>query len=267
MDHEYWLKLCQDVGEKVFTEIKKHSGKDERKKILKIGFSGDKTLLLDDLAEKLIFNHFKSTGKSFEFVSEEIGRKTVGDKPEVMIVVDPLDGSNNASFGIPLFSTSISIGDLSGKIKGVEVGYVKNLVNGDNYHAIKGKGAFKNGKRIHVIEERNKCFLVDIAKNRKESFGRIVRLGEKSRAVRMLGSGCLSMCFFAEGLADACIALGGKRTIDATASQLIVREAEGLVKDLEGKDFTDYEIGFNMNVNYVATPNEDIYSEVISLLS
>ncbi len=196
-----------------------------------------------------------------------MGRVTVGDKPEVMIVVDPLDGSNNAFFGIPLFTTSISIGDLSRKIGGVEVGYIKNLINGDDYYAIKGKGAFKNDKRIYVTKERSKVFLVDIASNRKENFGRIVKLGEKSKSVRMLGSGCLSMCFFAEGLSDACIALGGKRTLDYTASQLIVKEAGGLVKDLEGKDSTDYEIGFNMDINFVAAPNEDVYFEVVSLLS
>ncbi len=268
MDHEYWLKLCQDIGKEVFTEVKKYSDKEERKKILRIGFSGDKTSFLDDLAEKLILNHFKSTGKSFEFVSEEIGRVTVGDKPEVMIVVDPLDGSKNSMFGIPIYSTSISIGDLSGKIEGIEVGYIKNLVNGDDYYAVKGKGAFKNGKGIHVSEERRGCFLIDIASfNRKGNFQGIVKLGEKSKSVRMLGSACLSLCLFAEGVADACIALGGKRTLDSTAGQLIVREAGGIVKDLNGKDWTEYEVDFNMNVNYVAAPNEEIYSEVVSLLS
>lgn len=267
MDTEYWLKLCKDIGDELFIEINKRLGTDERKKFLKIGFSGDNTLFLDDLAEKLIFNRFKSTGRSFEFVSEEMGRKTIGEKPEVMIVVDPLDGSNNVFYGIPLVTTSISVGDLSGKIKGMKVGYIKNLVNGDYYHAIEGKGAFKNDERIHVTEERTRCFLVDIATNRRKNFERIVKIGEKSRSVRMLGSCCLSMCFFAEGCADACIALGGKRTIDSAASQLIVREAGGIIKDLEGRDYTDYEIGFNMDVNFIAAPNHEIYSEVRSLLS
>ena len=99
----------------------------------------------------MILEHFKSTGKSFVFFSEELGKTIVGDKPEVMLVVDPIDGSRNTFFGIPIYCTSISVGDLSGKVGGVEVGYTKNLVNGDEYHAIKGKGAFKNGERINTL--------------------------------------------------------------------------------------------------------------------
>lgn len=268
MDHEYWLKECQEIGDKLFTEIKKHLSKEERTKIVKVGFGGDKTLFLDDLAERIIFDHFKSTGKSFIFVSEELGKETVGDSPEVMIVVDPIDGSKNSMYGIPIYSTSIAIGGTSGKIGDVEVGYIRNLVNGDVYYAIKGKGAFKNGKRINVNKKRKGCFLVDIASlNRRENFQRVVKLGERSKSVRMLGSACLSLCFFAEGISDACIGLGGKRSLDSTAGQLIVSEAGGIVKDLEGKDWTEYKVDFNMNINYVAAPNEEIYSEVISMLS
>jgi fructose-1,6-bisphosphatase/inositol monophosphatase family enzyme len=266
MDHEFWLKQCQEIGEKLFTEIKKHQGKDERQKILRTGFSGDKTSFLDDLTEKIILEHFKSTGKSFEFVSEEVGKVKVGDKPEVMIVVDPLDGSNNSIYGIPIYCSSISIGDLSGKVKGVEVGYIRNLIIGDVYHAVKGKGAFKNGEKISVSKEKTKFILVDIAANRRKNFERIIKLGEYSKSMRMLGSGSLSLCFFAEGTSHALVGLGGKRTLDSSAGQLIVKEAGGIIKDLDGKDYDEYDIGFDLDINYIAAPNEEVYSEIVSLL-
>ena len=65
MNTHFWLKTCKDIGEKVFTEFTKYNQKKESKEILKIGFGGDKTLLIDNLAEKIILNHFKSTGKRF----------------------------------------------------------------------------------------------------------------------------------------------------------------------------------------------------------
>jgi myo-inositol-1(or 4)-monophosphatase len=267
MEQEYWLKQCREVGKKVFTEIKKNLNIESRRKILKMGVGGDKTSFLDDLAEKIILNHFKSTGKSFIFVSEEMGEEDIGDNPEIMIVVDPLDGSKNTFFGIPIYSTSISIGDISRKVKGVKVGYVKNLVNGDDYYAIKGKGVFKNKEKINVSKERHNFYLMDIAsKNRRENFEKIVELGTKSKAIRMLGSGCLGLCYFAEGKSDAYIGLGGKRTLDLTSGQLIIREAGGIVKDLEGKNMTEYEIGFDMDLNFIAAANEEIYSEIVSML-
>lgn len=263
---DYWLGVCREAGEKVFTEVNKLFGKEKRKKILKVGYSGDKTILMDDVAEKTIFKHFKSTGKSFEFISEEMGIKIVGKKPEVVVTVDPLDGSNNMNYGLPIASTSIAIGDLSKKIGGIKLGYVKDLISGNEYHAIVGKGAFKNGKQIKVRKEKVGCIFVDIAKNREVNFKRIVKLGDDFRSVRMLGSGTLAMCFFAEGISDACLYLGGIRTLDVAASQLIAREAGAIIKDINEKDFTDYDVGFNIEMNIIGAFNEKIYNEIKALI-
>lgn len=266
MDPNYWLRVCREAGEKVFTEVNKILEKEERRKVLKVGYGGDETLLIDDIAEKTIFNHFKSTGKSFEFISEEMGIKKVGDRLEVVVAVDPLDGSNNMNYGLLIASTSIAIGDLSKKIGGIKLGYVKDLISGNEYHAIEGKGAFKNRKQIKVRKERNGCILVDIAKGREGNFQKIVKIGKNFRSVRMLGSGTLSMCLFAEGISDACLYLGSIRTLDTAASQLIAREAGAIVKDIHGKDFTDYDTGFNIDLNLIGAINENLYHEIRSLL-
>ena len=266
MNTEYWLNVCKKTGNEVFKEINKIIKNEDRRKILKTGFSGDKTLDVDDLAENIILKNFKSTGKSFKFISEEIGIIEVGNKPEVIVAVDPLDGSNNMSFGLPIASSSIAIGNLSEKISGIRVGYVKDLFLRNEYYAIEGKGAFKNDKKIHVTKERKGCILVDIAKDRKRSFERIVPFGENFRSVRMTGSSTLQMCQFAEGTADAHVILGSVRTLDYAASQLIVKEAGGIIKDLEGKPFNDYNIGFNMKVNLIATFNEEMYEKIRELL-
>lgn len=266
MNTEYWLKVCKEAGDEVFKEINKIIKSDDKRKILKTGFSGDNTLDVDDLAESIILKNFKSTGKSFKFISEEIGITQIGNKSEVVIAVDPLDGSNNMSFGLSVASSSIAIGDLSEKIGGIKVGYVKDLFLGNEYYAIEGKGAFKNDKKISVTKERKGCILVDIAKDRNRNFQRIVPFGDNFRSVRMTGSSTLQMCQFAEGAADAHVILGGVRTLDYAASQLITKEAGGIIKDLDGKAFNDYDIGFNMKVNLIATFNESMYKMIRELL-
>jgi len=266
MNNEKWLKLCKDIGEKVFVEAQKYLKKDERKKIVGLGYGGDKTLLLDDIIEKLIINEFKSTGKSFKLIAEEMGIKTFGEKPEVIVVVDPIDGSNNMKFGIPFVSTSIAVGDLTETMEGIEVGYVKNIINGDSYYAIKNKEAFKNNKRIRVTNETTGCVLVDVVKNRKENFRRLIDFGENFPFVRMLGSGCLGTCFVAEGAVDGYLWLNAKRTIDHAATQLILREAGGVMKTVEGTDFIDMKIAFDYDNSVIVTSDLEVYNKIKSVL-
>jgi len=266
MDNEYWLNLCKDIGEKVFTEAQKYLKKDERKKVVGFGRGGDKTLLLDDVIEKLIIDGFKSTGKSFKLITEEMGIKTFGEEPEVIVVVDPIDGSNNMKFGLPYVSTSIAVGDLTEVMKGIEVGYVGNLITGDSYYAVKNKGAFKNDKRVQVTKERTGCVIVDVVKNRKENFRRLIDFGENFPFVRMLGSGCLGICFVAEGAVDGYLWLNAKRTIDAAAGQLILREAGGEMKTIQGTDYVDMKITFNLDNSVIIASDLEIYDKIKSVL-
>ncbi len=266
MNNEYWLNLCKDIGKKIFTEAQKYLRKDERKKIVSLGYGGDNTLFLDDVIEKLIIHEFKSTGKNFKLIAEEMGIKTFGENPEVVVVVDPIDGSNNMKFGLPFVSTSIAIGDLTETMKGIDVGYVGNIINGDSYYSIKNKGAFHNDKKIHVTKERTGCVLVDVIKDRKENFKRLTDFGEKFPFIRMLGSGCLGTCFVAEGAVDGYLWLGAKRNIDHAAGQLIVREAGGIIKTIEGTDFSEMKIAFNYDNNVIVASDLEMYNKIKSAL-
>ncbi len=266
MNTKYWLDVCNKIGESAFEEIKKYSDNVDSKKVIGNGSGGDKTMVVDDAIEKILLKELEKTGKSVRIISEEFGEKTIGNEPEALIVVDPLDGSNNFKFGIPFTCISIAIGNLSKKVKGIEIGYVKDFMKGDNYYAIRGKGAWKNNKRIFVIQEDTKCLLIDVVMRNEKDFRRIVDVGKGFPYIRMLGSACLPMCFVAEGVADGYLFLGGKRTLDFTATQLIVKEAGGIVKDIEGKDFSDYDIGFDISVSVIAASNESKYKKIKSVL-
>ena len=75
-------------------------------------------------------------------LSEESGRH----HPEraVTVVVDPLDGSTNASRGIPWFATSLCAVDADGPVAALVV----DLVHGTRYEAVRGGGARRDGEPI-----------------------------------------------------------------------------------------------------------------------
>lgn len=266
MDTEYWLDICKKIGESAFKEIKRISESTESKKVIGDGSGGDETMVVDDAIEKILFKEIEKTGKSVRIISEELGEKTIGSKPEILIVVDPLDGSGNFKFGIPFNCVSIAIGNISKKIGGIEIGYVKDFMKGNTYHAIKGRGAWKNDNRIFTSKEDADCLLIDVVRKNEKDFRRIVDVGKGFKYVRMLGSACLAMCFVAEGSVDGHIILGAGRTIDYTAAQLIVKEAGGIVKDLDGNDLADYDIGFEIKVNLISASNESKFRKIKSLL-
>ncbi len=80
-------------------------------------------------------------------LSEESGLHRPGER--LVAVLDPVDGSTNASRGLPWYATSICI------VEGLDllVSVVANLATKERYHALRGEGAYKDGQRI----KRSSC--------------------------------------------------------------------------------------------------------------
>lgn len=75
-------------------------------------------------------------------LSEEAG--VIEPDRELLAIVDPVDGSTNASRGIPWFATSIAVVDDTGPL----LALVENHVTGERFEAVRGQGAFHNGQRM-----------------------------------------------------------------------------------------------------------------------
>lgn len=61
-------------------------------------------------------------------------------------VIDPLDGTNNFACGLPIFCVSVALVRRNEVIAGA----VYDVTRNELFYAQKGKGAFLNGKSIHV---------------------------------------------------------------------------------------------------------------------
>lgn len=260
MEAKYWLKIFDEIGKEVYSEIKKIK-KDDAVKIMGTGVGGDKTTFIDDKIEKIALEILKKTGKEFIFISEECGRKIVGKNPEVVMIIDPIDGSKNFMHEIPFYCLSIAAAG-SHTLDSVEAAYIKNLATGDVYTAVKNRGAYKNNEKIEVKKGNNEIVFTEFTRS---SASRLVKINEDFHT-RQPGCVCLSTCLVAEGLVDACAIVGFTRSLDVAAPYLIAKEAGGIITNKKNETVGEMKIGFGQNLDLIISSNKEIHSKILSIL-
>lgn len=175
---------------------------------------------------------------AFSIVAEDFDPLERGS--DYVVVVDPLDGSNNFLLGVPYFAVSVAL------MRGDEVvmGVVHQPVIERTYHAVKGKGAFRDGVRIQVSQ----CSRVEQATvSYVCGYGCLGTLHERidhemcaagvKRQIRFW-SPASDLCLLASGKIEGVINSGNK-LYDFASGKLIVREAGGEITDWFGGPETD----------------------------
>lgn len=150
-------------------------------------------------------------------------------------VVDPIDGTTN--FIKDYHMSAISVALLKGKE--VVAGVIYNPYLDEMLYAIKGQGAFLNGKRISVSSQplSNGLVLFGSSPYDKKLFEKTLEiLSEyfyKALDVRRSGSAALDLCSVACGRAELYFELQVSPW-DFAAGKLLVEEAGGVVTTLDG---------------------------------
>jgi len=242
-------ELCDSVARAIEKAVSGLIGKPEAGVTLRIGADGTPTEKIDEVAENAALRVLEKNGRSMRFVSEELGEKIIGEEPEFTFVLDPVDGTFNAVNNIPFFCVPIAIG--GSDLSDINYGYVKNLVNCDVYTAERGKGAFLNGKRIHVSDHSELSELSVISYSQRPHALPINN--HNVRRVRVYGCAALELCYIASGIFDAFIDMRNMlRVTDIAAAKLIVEEAGGRVTDWSGNPLnTAHDV--KLRVNMIAT--------------
>jgi myo-inositol-1(or 4)-monophosphatase len=152
-------------------------------------------------------------------------------------IVDPLDGTLNFIHSFPVFAISIALRDSDGDLT---AGVVYQPVLNELFTAMKGKGAFLNGKRIHVSDRNSKeSFLFATGLPFKEYnyldayMGMMKEVIRDSAGVRRAGSASIDLAYTAAGRFDG---FWEYRLYpwDFAAGVLLVREAGGIVTGFDG---------------------------------
>ena len=198
------------------------------------GAAGDMTKEFDVVAEQAVTGHLGRFA-SFILLSEEEGMQKIGSSPEGYVILDPIDGSNNISHGLPLACISLAFG-LRPVFGALEAGVVMEVFSGRCFYAVRGLGAWLDGRRIRPGPPRPfpECLVgVDI-EYPSESTPRVSE--SKIVHVRHLGANALELCYVAEGIYDAFVDLRGTfRGTDLAAAALILREAGAILLDGRGE--------------------------------
>lgn len=260
-----WLKLSQEIAEEIKIRITPLLGKPESGKIVGIGANGAPTLRIDEVAEQTAIKVLKKNLASFLLISEEIGNLVVGPQPELFVVLDPIDGTLNATHGIPFYSVSIGIGtNRTPLFKYIEFGFVENLETNDTYFAFKDKGAFLNNKKISTSQQSSlKEAMCSIYINDK-SLGKVAKLCRTIKRIRSLGSVALELCYVADGSLDCVIDLRDVlKVTDIAAAKLILEEAGGIIGNSNGSKFA-FELDIKRKLGLIAA-NKKLFTKVLGL--
>ena len=152
-------------------------------------------------------------------------------------VADPLDGTTNFLHGFPWYAVSIAA-----LVNGAHVAaVVMNVANGELFTATAGGGARRNGQpiRVSAITDPSLAlvgtgFPFKPREGIKPYMGVLPRLMEGAAGLRRAGSAALDLCDVACGRYEAFWELR-LAPWDVAAGMLMIREAGGLVTDLNGK--------------------------------
>jgi myo-inositol-1(or 4)-monophosphatase len=233
-----WLAACHRAAEAVERMLGDVPTTPQRvKETGERGEGGDRTLEIDARAERLILDELdrlhRDEGARFTVVSEEVGRLDYGDT-DVVVVIDPIDGSLNAKRLLPHHALSIGVAEGT-TMADVVFGFVRDFGPGETWHATRGGGAFLDGARLptDIPERRHADGKLEVL-GIESADPRWVRdaadeLADAARRVRALGSMAITLCQVAGARMDAMVSIRDTRAVDVAAAQLIVREAGGQV--------------------------------------
>jgi myo-inositol-1(or 4)-monophosphatase len=267
MTNEQWLDTFKGIGKKMREGLSDILNKEGGKIPLGKGAGGDKTFPVDKWAEDIIIaalEKARDEGEAFTLISEELGVRRFGDGKKI-VLVDPIDGSNNAKTGIPFFSTSIALlkGD---KLSDLAVAYVVNLAAGDEFTAIRGQGAYKNGKRIRTSANEGITIVAYEASSPATDIPRILPLIKQARRTRCFGSTALDLSYLASGALSVFATATASRAFDYAAGMLILEEADGVITDLEGTTLDHIVVGLTRTVPLLASAHERLHVMALNLL-
>jgi myo-inositol-1(or 4)-monophosphatase len=189
---------------------------------------------VDRTAEMMLSAAFENLIPGSGFINEE-GGTTHADRENVWII-DPLDGTTNFVYGIPIFSISVAL-----QHKGtIVLGMVYEVNRDELFEAGLGLGAKLNSEPIHVSGSTNFAQCLVATGYPFQEFDRIddymeilKKFMSKTKGIRRLGSAAVDLAFTACGRFDGYFE-SNLNPWDVAAGSLLVTEAGGIVTDYRG---------------------------------
>ena len=215
---------------------------------------------VDEAAEEAIIRVLREAYPDHGILAEESGTRDEA-KSDYVWVIDPLDGTTNFLHGFPQYCVSIGLLHKGKPTQAVIYDPNRNEL----FTATKGVGAYLNDRRIRVSRtDKLEAALMGTG----FPFREVGHLDDYLRmfknvtlatsGIRRPGAAALDLAWVACGRIDGFWEMG-LSPWDMAAGALLVREAGGLIGDLDGNE------GFLDSGRVVAT-NAKLFSAMLQLL-
>jgi len=264
------IEELRETGKEIFDWIKTIRIKGEAPG--EKGAGGDRTYPVDKISEDIILKRLRQTDEPFSVITEEAGIIEINGGGGRRVLIDPIDGSRNAVAGLPFYGASIAIagGDTVGSI---QTGYVINLVNGEEFWAEKGKGAYTSSvgsarkEKVSTQEDNILKLVAFEAQNPSTDYVEMLPLLRAARKTRCMGAVALDLAYLASGAISVFANAAPSRSFDYAAGYILVREAGGVFTDIEGKGIEAEGLGLGRGATLLASANIALHEEALRLLN
>jgi myo-inositol-1(or 4)-monophosphatase len=265
-----WLPIFRAIAAEVRTNVTPLAGTPAGREVVGSGAGGDQTVYLDQVAEQIVLRHLEQAYRSgfrFRLISEELGERDFGGS--CLVLADPVDGSFNAKMGLPYYAVVLAATD-GDRIADVRVGYVQNLVTGDEFAAILGDGVVRNGRplmtRAPEFDGASIPLIQIDAPTGADARQLAAPILARAEKIRQLGSAALNLCHTAAGGVALQVTPAPVRAFDLAAPLLILREVGGIATDFDGRPIDAVSVRLDSRVTLLASASHRIHAYALQLL-
>lgn len=250
------ITIMSRAAEKASRSLLRDFGEVENLQI-SIKGPGDFVSAADRRAEKIIHEELSKAKPKAGFLMEESGE--IKGEDNTRFIVDPLDGTTNFLHGLPYWCITIAYEE-NGVIT---AGIVLDPIQDEMFYATKGGGAWMRGNKRLRVSGRKDLSMCIVSSNENMNYDdRYNKIRPRVASIRSMGACALDMAYIAAGRLDAKYAgtnKGGPQPWDVAAGYLIIKEAGGMVTEIDGRSNPVF------NQNFLAG-NEFIYAQLKDLL-
>jgi fructose-1,6-bisphosphatase/inositol monophosphatase family enzyme len=170
----------------------------------------------------------------------------------VLVVLDPVDGSANASRGLPWWAISLCALDATGPLAAV----VDSPGTRERYQAVRGEGAVCNGQPISPSQVQEVSRAVVAVNGYPLSYFGWAQY-------RAFGAAALDLCTLARGAIDGFVDCSANSLApwDYMGGMLVCQEAGALVEDAQGRDLVVRQPGERRTI--VAASTNALLSQLV----
>ena len=191
----------------------------------------------DIRTQKIIYEELSYAKPDWSFIMEE-SKPIENQNTKARFIIDPIDGTTNFMHGNPNFAISIAA-EIDNRL---EAAIIYSPITDEMFTAERGKGSFLNDKRIRVATRKklSESILITgiphLGRGNKELFIKEMdKLIPEVAGIRRSGSAALDLAWIAAGRYDI-FWERGLSVWDIAAGILLVREAGGFAKGIDGSD-------------------------------